>query len=163
MTATYDSISTTILGSDQSSVTISSIPATYTDLVLMCFTKDTRSVNGVCDFGVKINGITSNYNQGTINNASGFTIVSGGSWALAHPGNSNNFSANKMYFADYRNTNILRNFMCRTESMYSDNGNDRLTVGYNNGAYAVISSITLTGETGIKAGSIFALYGITTE
>jgi hypothetical protein len=164
MTVTYDSISTTTLGSDQGSITISSIPATYTDLVLMCFTKDTRVVNGVCDFSVRINGITnSTYNQGTINNASGFTLVSATVWAMAHPGSSNNFSPNKIYFSDYRNTNNLRNFMCRTESMYSSDGNDRLTTGYNSSASAAITSITIIGEQGIKAGSIFALYGITTE
>lgn len=164
MTATYDSISTTTLGSNQSSVTISSIPATYTDLVLMVMSKDTRSGSTiVCDLNVRINGLTSNYHQGTINDASGFTIVSGNAWAMAQPGNGSAYSPQRMFFMDYTNTNNLRNFLCRTESLYASNGNDRLTTGFHGSSTSAISSITIIGEQGIAAGSTFALYGIKTE
>jgi hypothetical protein len=162
MTVTYDSISTTTLSSDQASVTIST-PSGYTDLILICFSKDTRAVNGVCDLNVRINGITSgSYDQGTINNASGFTLVGTTLWACAQPGANNNFSPNIMHFNDYLNTNTQRSILWRTESMYSSDGNERLTVGRNS-TFNAMTSITLIGEQGIKTGSIISLYGIKTE
>lgn len=162
MTATYDSISSTTLSSDQASVTIS-VPGGYTDVILICFTKDTRVVNGVCDLSVRINGITSGtYDLGVINNATGFTGVSATSWYGAQPGASNNFSPNIMHFNDYLNTNTQRTILWRTESMYNSDGNDRLTVGRNS-TFGAMTSITLIGEQGIKTGSIISLYGIKTE
>jgi hypothetical protein len=138
------------------------VPSGYTDVVLICFTKDTRAVNGVCDLSVRINGLTSGYDLGAINNASGFTGVGAGTWYGAQPGASNNFSPNIMHFNDYLNTNTQRSILWRTESMYSSDGNERLLVGRCS-TFNAMTSITLIGEQGIKTGSIISLYGIKTE
>ena len=43
MTATYEKIATTTLGSNTASTTFSSISGAYTDLVLISFVRDTRT------------------------------------------------------------------------------------------------------------------------
>ena len=61
MPATYEPISTTTLGSAVNSVTLSSIPATYTDLVLVWKGSFSASGSGV---GVRFNGDSgANYSE----------------------------------------------------------------------------------------------------
>jgi hypothetical protein len=64
-TATYDKIATQTLASTATSITFSSIPATYTDLRLVFVGK---SSSGNCDLKLTFNGDTSsgNYSQAAI-------------------------------------------------------------------------------------------------
>lgn len=65
MPATYEPIATTTLGSAASTITFSSIPATYTDLRLVFFTNNTRSAGG--GYQLLINGDSgANYSQTTL-------------------------------------------------------------------------------------------------
>lgn len=58
MATTYEKISTTTLGSTASSITLSSIPATYTDIEVVFI--GTISVNGA-EIGLRFNGSSSSY------------------------------------------------------------------------------------------------------
>jgi hypothetical protein len=74
MPATYESIATTTLGTAAASVTFSSIPATFTDLVLVI----NGTTNSNSDISFNFNGDTgSNYSR-TFLYGSGSSAISGG-------------------------------------------------------------------------------------
>lgn len=77
--ATYEAIATTTLGSAQTSITFSSIPATYTDLVLV--------VGGAINSGY---GLNLQYNSDTGANYSNTYFYGDGSSALSGRGTSEN-------------------------------------------------------------------------
>ena len=59
MTATYEKIATTTLGSAQATVTFSSISGAYTDLVAIC---NFGGASAAEDFTIRFNGDTNNAN-----------------------------------------------------------------------------------------------------
>ena len=61
MPITYEPITTQILASPQADITFSSIPATYTDLVLVCAVKTGNNANPALP--LTFNGSTSNYSS----------------------------------------------------------------------------------------------------
>ncbi len=74
MPKTYEPISTQTLGSDTATVTFSTIPQTYTDLILVCMTRSTRAANLSDTMRVRFNSDTgSNYSttvlQGSVDGA----------------------------------------------------------------------------------------------
>lgn len=94
-TPTYDLISTTTLTSTVSSVTLSSIPQTYRDLILIVDTPSTAS--GTCllypndDYNnnvtssVNMNGDGSSATSSSVSNGNGFQILFGGqAQAITH-------------------------------------------------------------------------------
>jgi hypothetical protein len=71
--ATYFPIATTTLGSSSASVTLSSIPSTYTDLLLVCnLTANTAPLN----MGIRFNSDTSSLYSGTALGGNGSTAAS---------------------------------------------------------------------------------------
>lgn len=60
MASTFELIASQTLGSDSTTVTFSSIPGTYDDVVLICSAR-TDSGSDADPFGIKFNGSTSNY------------------------------------------------------------------------------------------------------
>ena len=76
MASTYTLISSQVLGSAAASVTFSSIPSTYKDLVLRVSARDDSTFeNQVLD--IKFNGTTTGYSYTYVGNSGG-TAVSGG-------------------------------------------------------------------------------------
>lgn len=158
MAITYDQIATTTFGSTTSSYTFSSIPASYTDLVL--------SYNGRSDavvFNVRFNGDTaSNY---------------GNSWIGANGSNpykSYDYPTNQIYpnphaYVDMV-TSVTMNFMSYAGSGYKtvlsklsiSNAAGSGGVELHNGIWyntTAINSITITMQN-MLAGSTISLYGI---
>ena len=161
MTATYEKIASTTLGSASNTVTFSSIPSTYTDLVVI--------FNGgisVYDF------IYTQVGNGSIDTGSNYsgTILTGGSsrhsnstylqtlgWAVGILNNANGI----LHFMNYANTTTYKTILNRTS-----------TADYGNSAYvglwrstAAINTIEFTGVNSrtINTGSTFTLYGILKE
>ena len=109
MANTYTLISSNVLTGSAASVTFSSIPSTYTDLVLRITTRVDRAINGAHNCQLTVNGSsTSDYSQTnlaefgvTINS----TRASAGTFiTTASTGNSstaNTFSSNEFYFPNY--------------------------------------------------------------
>lgn len=73
MPATYDPIATTTLGSAASSITFSSIPSTYTDLVLVA----TGRFSNLSVWRMRFNGDTANNYSTTYMYGTGSSAVSG--------------------------------------------------------------------------------------
>jgi hypothetical protein len=163
---TYVPIATTTLGSAANSVTFSSIPSTYQDLVLVINYGQTSGANG---FGVQFNG-----DSGT--NYSNTYLIGNGSTATSSRatngsevdigsgiGGSNAGGAiTRVNFMNYANTATYKTILCR-----SDNASvgTQAIVGLWRSTSAITSMvISLAGSFSSTptalAGSIFTLYGL---
>jgi hypothetical protein len=165
----YDSIATTTVSTAVSSITFSSIPATYTHLQIRITGRGGRAL--FLDNPVfKFNGdtTTSNYYQHAIY-GDGSTVTAGGSgtdYILAYSlaGNnagSNVFGAMVVDILDYANTS--KNKTVRYLGGVDNNGQG--IIGFGSGAWFstnAINSIGITLSTGesFQQYSSFALYGI---
>lgn len=180
MPLTYTLIASNTLTSSAASVTFSSIPSTYTDLVLRMSTRN-NATGGVSDRGtfqrLTVNSLTSNYsltalqvnaNTASSNRASGeSSIVAGGS-----PNSSttaNTFANIEMYFANYAGSTAkpISLFATPENNEASINwGFDRQWMISANliNTTSAISSVTITTQSGqFVSGSSFWLYGISSS
>lgn len=156
-TATYSLINSTTLGSAQSSVTFSSIPSTFTDLVLVAVTQIGSSGDYL---GVQFNSDTgSNYSRTRLS-GNGTTASSERDTSqvrfnfYAQP--TSNFATNILNIMDYSNTTTFKTVLCRTDQA-------SLSVNAYAGLYrstSAITSINLIGPGNFSIGSTFKLYGI---
>lgn len=153
------------LGSAQASITFSSIPQTYTDLVLVTSLRDTGGTNGWTNAYIKPNGLTTNlatkvlYGFGTSTGSFSDTFiyhetVGGGSTAST-------FSNSSIYITNY--TASAAKTICVDTSTANNGGNsiNAIVAGMWDSTDA-ITSLTLTAEVGNFAQySSATLYGIT--
>jgi len=164
MTATYEKIASTTVSTAQSTVDFTSIPATYTDLVLISNWKPTVSGNG---FYFRVNGLTSGYS---------FTAMAGtGSSASSSRASSQTTGLMFDYFVGLPTTLTsmgIANFM-----NYSNTTTYKTVLSRGNNAgtsteasvclvqtTSAISSISLFMSAGnLDTGSTFTLYGISKE
>ena len=160
MASTYEKIASTTLGSATASTTFSSIPATYTDLVLIAVPAITTGSNDN-KISTNLSGTYSNtylYGTGSTTGSGrtgGVTYIYGDWYAAV-----NTTLGNTVYvyqFMNYANTTTYKTVLGRANN--ASGGTDAI-VGLiaNTGA---INSITLTiGASTYTAGSTFTLYGI---
>jgi hypothetical protein len=159
---TYESIATQTLGSAAASVTFSSIPSTYTDLVLI--TQGSVSASGASIY-LEINGDTaSNYS---------FTYIYGSGSAAASARATNNstgidalgynsgFSTGQLmtinHFMNYSNTTTNKTVLCRGSDAGSEVG---ATVGLWRNTSAITSIKVKNTGSNFTVGHTFSLYGI---
>ena len=167
MPNTYDPIATQTLVSTAATVTFSSIPATYTDLVLIVNAKDSSFTNR--DIIVRFNSDTgSNYS---------ITYIYGNGSTAASGRYSNNTYCNLGYFTtrgttdgyvgianimNYSNTTTNKTMLTRSNAVSSDTslpGTEAIANLWR--STAAINSVALTSPTSTFAiGSTFTLYGI---
>jgi hypothetical protein len=170
MTSTYEMIATTTLGSSTQTVTLSSIPATYTDLVLVCSIKgDAASMSVV----FRVNGDSgSNYSatylEGTGSSASSARVSSQTQIPLSASisYNSTNFGTQIIQAINYSNTTTNKTFIQRFNSA---SGGSFPGTGTSVGLWRSTSAInqldlisTASGQNFVS-GSTFTLYGIKAE
>ena len=163
MPATYEPISTQTLGTAVASVTFGSIPATYTDLVLIANSSTTTVGSS------EINKMTFNSDTGT--NYSTTTLAGDGSSASSFRATSqayiragrntangdSYFVPNKIQIMNYANTTTYKTAIAQGPEA---NAYLETEVGLWRSTSA-ITSITLTaGSNNYKVGSTFTLYGI---
>jgi hypothetical protein len=161
--ATYVSLASQTLSSAAASVTFSSIPGTYTDLVLIVDGISSSSVNGIV---MQYNGNTSNAYSLTQIGSNGSTASSTrrtsqgyininytGYWTNASRGNI------IVQIQNYSNTTTYKT--CLARGNFSAIGLDAI-VGLWTGSTAAITSVTITndGSGNIGSGTTFTLYGI---
>lgn len=162
MPATYEPIATTTLGSAAASYTFSGIPATYTDLILICQTSVTS--------GSVQNQMQFNSDTGTNYSA---TILSGSGSAVLSTRNSNiNFIT--LGYDDYNTTAIGQMSIVNIQN-YSNSTTYKTTIQRGSNANtgvsatvglwrstAAITSVLIKPAGGVNyaAGSTFTLYGI---
>jgi hypothetical protein len=153
------------LGSAQSSITFSSIPQTYTDLMIVTSLRDTGGTDGWTNAYIKPNGLTTNlttrvlYGFGsTVGSFSDTFIyhetVGGGSTA-------NTFSNSSIYIPNYRALTAKSISVDTSTERNTANSINAIVAGLWNSSDA-ITSLTLTAEVGNFAQySSATLYGIT--
>lgn len=160
MAATYDPIATTTLGSSSSSVTFSSIPATYTDLEIVF----SGVVTGTGDTGIRFNGDTgSNYGACYLrgNGSSPSSILDSSATyaaiAIAAPSGKTQFI--KVSVFNYAVSAYKTLFSASQE----DNGSTGGWVGRITGLWqsnAQINSFTIFSSNTFNAGLSITVYGI---
>ena len=158
MAKTYEPIATTTLGSNQTTVTFSSIASTYTDIRIICSLTSTAAKRTFLRFnGDTAANYASIYIQGD-----GSTASSGDDPAATEA--SIDYAGSTAYHSiivdvmSYANTNKYKTYLSR--------GGNTATlviayVGVWNSNSAINSiSINSTGASGLLTGSTFTLYGI---
>jgi hypothetical protein len=158
MTATYDLIASNVLGSSASSVTFSSIPATYRDLVLVF--NGTTTFNGSGILQLVLNSDTGdNYKYVEMEGDGSSANSDAGSNNQANIGTTSNTSRNIsiMQIMDYSTTNKHKTILIR-----SDNSalNTRAKAIRWASTSAINTIVAQTNATSFASGSSFHLYGI---
>lgn len=168
MPATYVNIASQTLGANAASVTFSSIPATYTDLVLRMSVRQNYP-SDFYYFQIRINSITSGYSYTSVS-GDGSTASSGRNTGLgfyrilssnANTSTSNTFSNHEFYIPNYNsstNKPALEFSASETNATTAVQG----AVAHLMSNTAAISSITILNPStyNFVTGSSFYLYGI---
>ncbi len=167
---TYESIATQTLGSAAASVTFSSIPATYTDLILV--------VSGLSDNSANIyEAMYMQVNSDTGSNYSNTSLYGDGSSATSGRATSatsveitrlnSTFSSNTapgteiVHLQNYSNATTYKTFLGRTSNIPNGNLNVGAVVGLWRSTAAITSiKVGPVVGTNFVAGSTFSLYGI---
>jgi hypothetical protein len=166
----YESIATTTVGSGGvSSVTLSSIPSTYTHLQLRCIARSTYNLNASSSLIMRINGDTSNTNyavhllDGNGSSASAYGASSDspqGAVSNATAG-ANIFGAAIFDILDYTNTNKYKTIRILSGNDNNGSGTLRFASGASYANTNAITSLVISTPSGDLAQySSFALYGI---
>ena len=160
---TYEPIATTTLGSNQASVTFSSISGSYTDLILIINTKGT-SANSYPRF--QFNSDTSSVYSRTALSGTGCAAQSGRDTninAIVPEFNTANQSSEFNFnfichIMNYSNTSTYKTVLSRSNN--ANNGVDAIVSLWR--STSAINSIYIALDTGsYVTGSTFTLYGIT--
>ena len=160
--STYTPIATTTLGSSASSYTFSSIPSTYTDLVLIY----TAATSTQVDLYFRLNGDTGTNYSYTVLFGTGSTAGSARTPNQAYGsfdyygvpvttlGNSNTVC----HFMNYSNTTTNKTTLVRSNN--AGNGTDAIVGLWRNTAAINSIQIGSFGAPTLSTGSTFTLYGI---
>lgn len=160
MPTTYTPIATnTVTGSSTSSVTFSSIPSTYTDIVIIGLASVDTSITNLwlrynSDSGTNYS-TTRFYADGTSAYSDRYTNISQANIGLI--GNSSTvFSTHIINIQNYSNTNVNKTAIARSgyPSAYLDSFSSLWR------STSAINSIQISGSQNFRAGSTFTLYGI---
>jgi hypothetical protein len=150
---TYEAIATQTLGSTAATVTFSSIPSTYTDLVVTVTTSTTGDIN------FRINGDTgTNYSQTVIYAYSAFGSgrqSNATSHWLNYGSNNGNFLA-LLQFNNYSNTTTFKTSLLRDGS----NGSSTDVMVNLWRSTSAINSLTFIPPSTFAIGTTISLYGI---
>ena len=167
MANTYKLIEAQTLTSTASSVTFSSIPGLYTDLLLKLSVRDSRTGISVSDIRFNFNGtgvgtnISGKYIYGNGSSASSTTLTSGElAFGDANGASASTFGNAEIYIPNYTGSNY--------KSISSDSAaENNATAGYNLlvagywSSTSAITSIAMTPFTSpFLSSSSFYLYGI---
>lgn len=162
-TGTYTLIASNTLGSTASSVTFSSIPATYTDLVLVCNIIATASTSANMQFNADT---ATNYSytvldgDGTTASSNKQTSVTGiqlSGWS-SNLGSSTNPSPVIANILDYANATTYKSAIVRSTAYGSSGSCLDAFIGLWRST-AAINSIKINASS-FATGSTFKLYGI---
>jgi hypothetical protein len=155
MAATYTPIASVTLGAAAPSVTFSSIPQTYTDLVLVV--SGTTTVDG--NTKIIFNSDSSSIYSSTILLGDGSTAVSSriaNGAALFLGGISTVQGTNIIQIFNYANTTTFKSVIARTNS----DAYAQLRVGLSRSTTAITTISVTTDGTNFLTGTTFNLYGI---
>ena len=165
MANTYKLIASSTVGSGGvASIDFSSIPSTYTDLLVLASARSTRNSDTIDDLAIRFNDSTSNYTgrrlYGNGSSAVSDTQTDIRGFAVANNSTASTFSNNIFYIPNYRSSN--------NKSASIDGANENNASTAFNGLVAglwsdssAITKITLLANNGnLMEHSTFYLYGI---
>ena len=158
--STYTPIATTTLGSSATSYTFSSIPGTYTDLVLVASIVTNATYGGL---GIQVNGDTGTNYSTTFINGTGSSATSNrysnATQAYVYDSTVQNQVSPAIYnFQNYGNTTTYKTFVGRWNSTgSSDRVNGSVSLWRST---AAITSINLFANGTWQSGTTLTLYGI---
>ena len=160
-TATYEKIEAKSLGSNTTSVTFSSIPSTYTDLVLIANTRLVSSGSGT-NYLVTFNGDTGSNYSITYVTGNGTSASSGRAsnqtfMDTAYMPSNSVLGVIKYSINNYANTTTYKTLLSRSDQ--ADAGVFAY-VGLWRSTAAITSMTIAGGASNIISGSTFTLYGI---
>ena len=161
MANTYKLISKNILSSSQSSITFSSIPGTYTDLRVLCSTRNTSTSNGLY---ISFNGVNTNLSNIRLYSNASTVATYNGSDIIVYTGRStyttNVFDNTEIYIPNYAGSNYKSISIDNISENADTNNEVALTAGLWSSTSA-ITSITFTPSgNSFATNSSFYLYGI---
>ncbi|MCX7180709.1 MAG: hypothetical protein NTX56_18750 [Proteobacteria bacterium] len=169
MTATYVAIQTSTVTVATPSVTLSSIPATYTDLILVINAPSLGGGNNSAGLRYECNGDTAtNYSQTFLNSDTTGTPVSNREQTqtrgrLGFLGQTASTASTAISnFMQYANTNVYKTVLSRTATASSANdGNVYGGVSMWKSTSAINAiKITLSDNSNLPAGMTLSLYGV---
>jgi hypothetical protein len=162
MAQTYIPIATTTLGTSASSINFSSIPGTYTDLVLRFSGLIT---SGTDTLAIQVNNDTGNSYSDTFMYANGGSAYAsydnGLTYFLGSPLNATYPTFHTMNFFSYANTGVAKMVLSQGASDKNGSGETRTLAQYWNGSSA-ITSIQIIAASGASfaTGTTATLWGI---
>jgi len=171
-TPTYTAIATTTLTIATASYTFSSIPQTYSDLVVEATVRSDTAAN-TTNLLCQVNGQTGNYYDGYYLRTDGASITAARynkfinptyaapvGTMLANSATASTYSIHTINWNGYSQTNTNKTFLARSNATYVTNGITELVTNQYFDTLA-ISSVKLFPETGnFAAGTTLTLYGI---
>jgi hypothetical protein len=153
------------LTSAASSITFSSIPATFTDLVLLVSIRESRTDIGSASgpsWTMRFNGLTTNQSQRDLRYTTSVSTSADSSffmWSTTGADTANTFTNGHIYIPNYTSS-AAKSFS--SEQLAENNGNSggRMSAGLWNDT-AAITSLSMHPSTGnFVSGSSATLYGI---
>lgn len=160
---TYEPIATTTLGSAASSITFSSIPATYTDLVLVL----NPIVTTATTFGVRYNNVSTGSSYSITRLEGNGTTASSGRLAgqnelrisFVSTSRTTNVTSIVANIIDYSNTTTNKMTLSRAGA-YSEGTEAIVGIFISTSAINRIDIIPMAGGTIINTGTMATIYGI---
>jgi len=166
-TGTYTLINSQVLGSNTGIITFSSIPQTYTDLVLVVSAKVSSATYDIS--ALRVNSVTSGYSK-TYLEGNGTSVTSGRATAeislragyLPGTNYTNQLSSDVYHFFDYANSTTYKTVLCRCNAYNTSTNFNVQTQVSLIPTTSAITQITLQTANGanLVTGSTFKLYGI---
>lgn len=153
---TYTPIATYTASGSVSTVTFSSIPSTYTDLILIGFAKDSNNYTGL-----RLNNSSASSYSRTIMTWNGSSFGSSGSSSantLYVGGNDTNYEVTIYNFQQYANTNVYKTII-GTQKTANATSLASANLWQSTSAINEIDIYSVSGAT-ILAGTTWTLYGI---
>jgi hypothetical protein len=162
--STYTPIATSTLGSAAADVTFSSIPGTYTDLILVTQV-DAQTVEGVIKIVINADtaanySITNLYGDGSAAGSARATSLTGLYAAWYVDPNTSLEHMTVSHFMNYSNTTTFKTMLSRANRASASNfpGAEAIVGLWR--STSAITSLKITGGGNLQAGSTFTLYGI---
>ena len=162
-TPTYTPLATVTLGSSASSVTFSSIPATYRDLIIVLSVKSTSAADQDGLF-IRLNNDSSNGSRVTMLGRASNERLSDTGTAIGTPlaGNPANLSPIIIQVMDYSATDKHKSVLVRANSDAPSQNGVVAAVAGRWASTSAVTSVVLLPEVGpnFASGSTFNLFGV---
>lgn len=151
--ATYERITGTVLTSNTTSIDFTSIPATYDDLILKFFLRDTRTNSYLNNIRITFNGSSTGYAEINMANNALTTEANNNGYNAAYfeyvyatsdYAYANIFTNYEMYIPQYANTSYNKTLLIDGSNIVQDSNSHTILWGGTWASTSAINRITIT-------------------